>query len=457
MNKSIFVRCGLATLIVLLVFLLSWLLTPPAVFSQEEIPVFSADECPVTSGDYGTWGSGHSGYTGSLVCRYYKESADNQQNNVKNMWITYYTTPDEALENLKVGYLNDDNLSKFSCESYECDNFERMLLDKTDNSYMGYFIGKYTEPYYYSLEQCFVYDNFSVTIFISGNLFSGIDQALAEMEELEVTAKMLVEEPRETVFRETSGDDCGCDEATEEPTEASSEVDDETSIDESSPEYLAGLISLLGADLESLSDWEGWEGLSDTQKENLIKIIDRLDIILENQKQQEVIRQAAEIVAQEVDNFHHIFNHFAIASVAVEYGDKAAQSAYEEIYIGRDWLSLGSLYLDKAYYGPISRSEVENMLLFVGSDEDPDELAQETLEYYYFNEVTPEVLLWQSYCNTSVDLQATLAEQHHESMQQLREDYQFFVDKGVYFDFSQGGKVDTALWNLLQDADVFCP
>ena len=457
MRRSLWLRVIASTMIVFLLFILTWFVSPKLVYSQDEYPEFSADECPETIGEYQEHENGHLAVPGFLNCRYHKSGADNPEHeNWKSLYITYHHSPDEALAELEENYLNDDHLKKFLCETYDdCDKIDRVLMEQTDQSFTGYTItlSKDPESYpdNYSLENRFVYGNYSVTIFVQGELFSNIEEAKSELTDLEVAAKGLADEPREMVARATAA--ASTTEATEPPSEemAGAEDEDLTETD------LAAMIMLFGLDPERLSEWEGWENLSANQQENLIKVIDRLDVILENKRQEEIVKQAAEIVAEEIDTYHHVYNYFAISSVAIEYGDRAALDAYESVYVDDYW-GLGSIYLDHAYYEPTSASAIAEIIVAEEEVTDPKEIAKETIKNFSddLKYVTPEVMLWQSYCNLYVDPEATLEEQHATSMEELRKDYQFFVDKGIYFDFSPGGKVDMALYNL-ERSKVACP
>lgn len=360
MKTSIFKRYTIVVVVVLFLLVLIGFIFPDPVFSQDTVPIFNSDECPEPQDGYVMTDFGNVGYSGGINCSYVKVDVDNEEiKNQKSFHLAYFQSSDEALEDLKSNRLNDDYLRKFSCDAFnDCDIFERELFELTESSYMGYFNNTLMDPDMLQLEHQFVYGNFSATIFVSGQLFSDVEEVKVELEELAIVAKALADIPRE--MRELSSGDCGCDEPTEEPGAASEEepqevaavAEEETAEEETQAKPddlnikdLAELITLFEADPEKLSEWPGWENLTDTQQENLIKIIDRLDDILNAESPEAVIEsasteetadpekillQATEIFKNEVKIASTIYDQYLITYQQF-YGIEMTQEMIDEI------------------------------------------------------------------------------------------------------------------------------
>lgn len=451
MRISRFRRYSITIVIVFLLCVLIWFVLPDPVFSQDERPAFSRNECPADDRGYTEKVSlGHRGGPGFLECRYEKEQEGypNPQNS-KFLYITYFENSEMALERISKDWLNDEYLRKFFCGD-DCVEGQRVLVERTENSFYGYYVPyPDSEPDNFVLERGYIDGNYHVQIFAMGEL----EEAKSELAELTVVASELVETPREMV---APGTDTG--DPTEEPEESpeiTSEEELQDKADNSDIAELAELTMLFGTDPEKLSEWPGWGNLTDTQRENLIKIIDRLDEIWEVKKEQEIIRQAAEIVAEEINIYKDVNNYFAIASVEEKFGYEAAQDVYDAIYLD-DFSGYGPPIIGSYSSSSIIEDHIflmfsmDNLFGSNGTDISSEKIAQQAM---YSNDflkyITPEVMLWENYCNTNVDPEATLEEQHAEIMDQLRKDYHFFVDNEIYFDFSPGGPVDNALWNLV--------
>jgi hypothetical protein len=202
---------------VLLLLALTLTAPPPRVLSQELRPVFDAAECTPTMGGY--LEDRHSAVPGAIVCKYHKQLAGNPDaENHKSLWLVYRSTPDEALAELRDSFLTDDHLKKFLCETWDdCDRIERGLLERTDSSMYGYMITLTNDPVSHSLERRFVNGNYVTTIFATGRAFASLEEAKAEVAELEQLARALVDAPREWVApAQPAG--TGTPAATSEPT-----------------------------------------------------------------------------------------------------------------------------------------------------------------------------------------------------------------------------------------------
>ena len=187
----------------LLILLL--LINPTQVYSQDERPLFTADECLPTQGNYVEDERGHQAGPGSINCNYYKVNPSNAElQNWKKLYVIFHPSPEEALTELQERFLTEDHLDQFSCETYnDCDRVERVLLERTDHSFYGYEISKSSDPDnypdFYSLERRYASGNYNVTIFVQGELFSDLSEAMAELDEIETMAKAMTSQPREMV------------------------------------------------------------------------------------------------------------------------------------------------------------------------------------------------------------------------------------------------------------------
>ena len=221
-------------------------LTP--VYAQDERPVFTVDECLATKGGYTEDNIKHIAWPGGINCSYKIMSADNEEFlKGKDLYVIYHPSPAEALADLKERFLNDEHLKQFSCETYnDCDRVDRVLLERTENSFYGYSISisQYTDvrPDYYSLERRYVTGNYNVTIFVSGRQFSDIEEAMSELEELETMAKVMVSQPREMVIPDWGNDNSNSNENSNfnENSNSNENSNDNTSlssdeVDESAP------------------------------------------------------------------------------------------------------------------------------------------------------------------------------------------------------------------------------
>lgn len=213
---------------------LTWLASPRQVFSQDERPEFFKTECPETQDGYvETIKPGHTGFPGGINCQYYKQDPDDSSlKNWRSLYISYYRSPEEAVETLSNDFLDDEHLKFFACETWnDCDRIDRRLIERTENSMYGYSItlspdpDKY--PDNYSLERRYTSGPYIVTIFVQGELFSTIEEAMSEVAKLETVSKALIDKPREMVTPKplTTG------EATEETSEPGVTSTDEASLD----------------------------------------------------------------------------------------------------------------------------------------------------------------------------------------------------------------------------------
>ena len=222
-----------------------WLVNPTQIYAQDERPVFTVDECLETQGDYPEANNKHLAWPGGINCSYKLMSAENEEFlKGKSLYVIYHPSPEEALDDLKERFLNDEHLKQFSCETYnDCDRVDRVLLERTENSFYGYSISisQYTNirPDFYSLERRYVTGNYNVTIFVSGGQFSDIEEAMAELEELETKAKVMVSQPREMVAISLENDNSNSNANGNENANINSNDNDNSNFNENSNENTA--------------------------------------------------------------------------------------------------------------------------------------------------------------------------------------------------------------------------
>lgn len=216
---------------------LTWVSSAQWVASQDAKPQFSADDCPAPQGGYDEAERGHGAAPGGLICHYYKaQGGDPLLENWKNLYITYYSTPEEVSE--EIGrFLTDDHVKKFLCSTWDdCDRIDRSLLERTDSSLYGYSNTLTNDPISYSLERRFAYGSYVVTIFVQGEIFAGVDQAMAEVAELETAARTIIDQPRMMISlepvstaeaQETAQMEEPAHEPTQEPAAPGPEIDED--------------------------------------------------------------------------------------------------------------------------------------------------------------------------------------------------------------------------------------
>jgi hypothetical protein len=227
----------------LLLLALTWILSPRVVQSQERRPVFDVSECIPTQGGYVD--NGHSAVPGAIVCKYHKPPAGNPDaENYKSLWLVYRSTPEEALAELRDSFLTDDHVKKFLCATWDdCDKIERGLLERSENSLYGYANTLTNDPVHYSLERRFVDGSYTATIFVQGEVFASLDEAKAEVAELEQLARALVAAPRDwiaLVDRGSTGTPGAAAEAPSDPNEGKSCSDYCKELDPPSSQYVSG-------------------------------------------------------------------------------------------------------------------------------------------------------------------------------------------------------------------------
>ncbi|MBN1317370.1 MAG: FecR domain-containing protein [Anaerolineales bacterium] len=177
------------------------------VASQDYGPQFNVEDCLCGQNSY--LDDGHAAAQGILNCRYKKEEAGADLfQNWKSLSLYYYPTTGEAIASLEQ-FLTDEHLDRYlNGPPGDLWDIEFGLQERTDQSLYGYVItffppdrefggeyGSYTgRPPHYYLERRFVHRTYSVLIFVNGELFRSLDEAMAEAAELEACAKNVIEE-----------------------------------------------------------------------------------------------------------------------------------------------------------------------------------------------------------------------------------------------------------------------
>lgn len=210
-----------AYLQIILLLLIIFSISSKQTSAQDLRPEFSESECPPhTNGYVVEEKNGHAVYPGVISCSYHKtQSGENPLDNWKSFYVSYYPSFDEVTAQFKSRWIDSDHLGQYSCDVHQdCDWHERVLVEVSDTAFYGYTVTLDREtnlPIHYYLERRFIEETFEVTIFVNGEIFTDLGDAMQQVDEFEAVAKEMIARPRNMVglpTRETTSE-------TEEPSE----------------------------------------------------------------------------------------------------------------------------------------------------------------------------------------------------------------------------------------------
>lgn len=204
---------------------------------------------------------------------------------------------------------------------------------------------------------------------------------------------------------ETTDDEPGQE---DEQTTGDTEVDDFLDMDLN--DQLGLFIATYGTDPAMLHQWPGWENLTDTQRNTLETLIDKLDTILalqaplsplalsimEGEKRQEVLaQQAADLVQEELDIRKNVRDTVWVETLRDKFGDNAVY-LYENYQVFQDVKGVydaGVGWINNIQDPDTAATEKvkQDALSAAGADKTPEDIAKDAIQHINTIATAPSV------------------------------------------------------------------